>query len=371
MKNTKKSLVCGIFTAFCVCLVLSLSGYAEEVLFQGTVHFLDQENVSLAKKFDFAWSEFQKSEKGEYYLAGYAFLSRHQIHIGDKRDSPKPYRVTIKNNEIKLRRKSLRLKRGICISTDDESGPAGILFLHRISGKGREIVDAQLIDLKNTVEFKDAPLFWLGDAEDGESLQFCEGLFEDGNSHLRKTMLFVIGSHVNPKACDFLRSVALGNYTNKLKESAIFWLGNYKSEKSFNYLKEIYRKEKGTKLRKQVVFALHLSDTKEAVAEMIKIAKTSKSREVRKNAIFWLGQKASEECVKALKDVLEESKDIDLKKSAVFAISQLPKEKSVPMLIDIAKSNKSPSVRKNAIFWLGQTGSEEALEFFEEILFKK
>ncbi|MBL7082021.1 MAG: HEAT repeat domain-containing protein [Candidatus Aminicenantes bacterium] len=372
MKQTKNNIGAIIAAILFILFVSPLLGEKAPDFLKGKVHLLDKSNLSLAQKFAQAEKEFKKSKSGDTYFTGYIFLSRFGVQMGEKFSSEEPYRATVKNDEIKLRKVSKwRKNKGESFSTEDGSEPAGILFLHRISKNKAKILDARIIDLDQTFEFQEVPIYWLGEADNNESLRFLEEKFNSGGSDLQKTLVFVFSSHDSPKVCDFLRQVALGDYRKEVRKNAIFWLGGHKNTKSLKYLKEIYNKEENTELKKQVVFAIQLSDQKEAVVELIKIAKTDLSQKVRKNAIFWLGQKASKESLRALKEVVEESEDVDIKKSAVFAISQLPEDKSVPMLIDIAKSNKNPSVRKNAIFWLGQVGGEKALKFFEEILLKK
>jgi HEAT repeat protein len=325
--------------------------------------------VPLAKKFVTAEKELKK---GDIYFTGYSYESRHSLHMDTDWTSSEPFRVNVKDDEIKLDRPSKRKKKGrICYNSEDESGPVGILFLHRIVDRREEIIDAHLIELERSYEFTATPIYWFGDATVEESFRNLEGRFEKGSPGLQKTLIFIISTHNTPKSYDFLCRVARGEYDNKLRKNAIFWLGNYLDSRSLEDLKDIYKKEKDQDVKEQIIFALSLSDQQEAVVEMINIAKKDKDQKIRKNALFWLGQKASEKAVQALKDVVESDEDLELKDSAVFAISQLPEEKSVPMLIDIAKTNRSPSVRKKAIFWLGEVGSDEALKFFEEILLKK
>lgn len=372
MKKTEKSLRIAVLAALIIWTMSPLFGDNPESFLKGNVHYLDKENLTIAKKIALAEKELKKSKTGDAYFTGYTFLSRHEIHMDVKWYSSEPYRVTTRNNDIKLRRTSKWRKQGEKIHTEKGSAPVGILLLYKVSNNRGEIVDVHLIDLDQTYEFQEEPVYWLGDAECEESLRFLEASFDPGSYDLQKALVFVISSHDTPKSYDFLRRVSLGNYAKKVRKDAIFWLGNYKDSNSLSDLKEIYKKEKDTEIKKQIVFALTLSDQEEAIEELIYIAKNDGARKVRKDAIFWLGQKASKESIKALKEVVEENEqDSDVKKSAVFAISQLPKEKAVPMLIDIARSNKSPSVRKNAIFWLGQIGDEKALKFFEEILLKK
>lgn len=345
---------------------------------KGKVHYLDEDNLSLAQKMKLAETEFRKSKGGESYFTGYIFLTSHQIHMGEIEThmgktwkSSIPFRVTGDEAGIKVRRKFKSVKASKSLDSEEGREPVGLLLLHRISKGKSEIQDARMIDLDQTFEFEEQPAYWLGEADNRESFRFLENEFESGDLKLRKRLLPVICSHDEPQAHDFLRRVVFGNYAREVRKNAIFWLGNIRDAKSLGYLQEIIKKETDTELRKQTVFAIQLNDEKEAMAELIQIAKTDKSQKIRKNAIFWLGQKASKECAKALKDVVQGDEDVELKTHAVFAISQLPKDQSVPMLIDIAKRNKSTEVRKKAIFWLGQTGDERALKFFEEILLKK
>jgi hypothetical protein len=374
MKSSKLKMSSAVGMIGALLIVLSaafLTAEEPSELLKGKVHFLDKEDLSLAKKIELAEREFRRSKSGDTFLTGYVFLSRHEIHMGGRWASAKPYRVFVDEDEIKVRRKSRSDDTSESWDSEEGGEPIGLLLLHRLSKGKREIQHAHMIDLDQTFEFEEQPLYWLGEVSNEESFRFLEDAFKAAGYRLQKMLLGVICAHDGLKAHDFLRGVVSGDYTREVRKNAIFWLGNLRDEKSLGYLKEIINKEGDSELKKQAVFAIQLSDKKEAMAELIKIAKTDSDQRIRKNAIFWLGQKASKECVKALKDVIEEEENVELKNHAVFALTQLPKDQSVPMLIDIAKTNKSPEVRKRAIFWLGQTGDERALKFFEEILLKK
>jgi hypothetical protein len=362
-------------------ILLAASPQAEKKLsdfLKGKVHYLDKNNISLAHKMKLAETEFRKSKAGDSYFTGYVFLTSHQIHMGaietrmgEIWKSSIPFRVTVAEDKIKLRRKYKSNYASQSLDSEEGQEPVGLLLLHRISKGKSEIKDVRMIDLEQTFEFEEQPIYWLGEVDNTESFRFLEREFEAGELSVQKRLLPVICSHDDPKAHDFLRHIIFGSYPREVRKNAIFWLGNIKDEKSLSYLKEIIKKEIDSELRKQAVFAIQLNDENEALAILIQTAKNDRNQEIRKNAIFWLGQKASEECAKALKDMVEGDEDLELKNHAVFAISRLSKDQSVPMLIDIAKTNKSSEVRKKAIFWLGQTGDERALKFFEEILLKK
>jgi hypothetical protein len=352
---------------------LPLAGFSQAPFLKGKVYYLDKENISLAKKMDLAKQEFLKTGKGEVYITGYTYLSRHEIHHGSDCDETTLFRITVRDERIRIKEGRIRnLNHGDSFSSEEGSETVGIALLHKVSGRETSIVDAELLDLDNTYDFPDTPLYWMGDVKNQESLDFLENEFESGKLKLQPTLVFVISSHDHPKTYDFLHTVALGKYHRKVRENAIFWLGNFKDEKSFKNLKEIYSKESDTKLKEQIIFAYQMNGRPEAIKELIRIAKSEDNVKVKKSAVFWIGQKASEECIKALKDVVEDQeKNTEVKDAAVFAISQLPEEKSIPMLINIARKNKNPSVKKKAMFWLGQTGDERAIKFFEDILLKE
>lgn len=382
MKNIKTTLA--LSTAFGI-WILSLAsfvspchGYAQDSFLQGKVHYLDKTGLSLKKKMDAAAQEFKQAYSGDTFFTGYVFTSRHGIYMGDKWNKSTQYKISVKAGEIKVRRLYKgKIRSGYSMHTeydDDESGPAAIILLHKSSRNEADIQDAHLLDLNNTHEFAETPIYWLGEADTEDSFQLLDDHFESGPEDLQKTLLFMMSIHDTSQAEGFLNRVALGRgkYATKIRKDAIFWIGNIKSDNSLSCLKNIYAQEQDTKLREQVIFALHLHGGDGAIKEMFRIARQDQSHKVRKSAIFWLGQKASEESIRFLKDIVEGSDENDeIKKSAVFAISQLPQDRSVPMLINIIRTNKSPAVRKNAMFWLGQTGHEDALKFFEDILLKK
>jgi len=339
---------------------------------KGKVVDLSGSAAALDKKIESARGEAQKTKAGDLFFTAYLFESRHKIHRGSEGRVSEGFVIGTQEAKIKIEEIG-KGKNRVEVGGQKEDAPAPAALLFLLSQKDG-LLDVSLLDPDQSYDFSETSVFWLGRATNNESLSLVEKCFESAGSktHLQGTLVFISSCHPGPKAPDFLKKIALGNYAGKVRESAVFWLGNYGDSKSLAYLKEIFAKVQDTGIKKQVVFAFQLSKQKEAVEELIRVAKNEPNQDIRKSAVFWLGQKASAESIKALKDIVDEPKEESgLKDQAVFAISQLPKEKSVPMLIDIAKTNKSPSVRTKAIFWLGQTGDESALKFFEEILLKK
>ena len=336
---------------------------------KGTVKTAGNPSAALTARLD----EARGQAKGASYFTAFQFESRHRIRSRGDGRIVETYDVKTKGAKISIRSKNERDGDGINTDDSDKNPSPAVMLLLWDGAKPGVLLDASVLDPEQTYEFGDAPVFWLGTASNEESLGWLESAFPKAESeHLKTTLLFLASCHTGTRGYAFLKKVALGPESEKVRESAVFWLGNTGDARSLADLKEIYGREKSTSLKKQIIFAMQLNKAREATLELIAIAKSDAEPEVRKQAVFWLGQKASAESVKALQDIVEAKDDAaGLKDQAVFAISQLPKDRSVPLLIDIAKTNASPSVRKKAIFWLGQTGDEAALKFFEDILLKK
>jgi HEAT repeat protein len=338
----------------------------------GKVTDLGGSGSTLEKRAAAAGTEFRRTAAGTIYFTAYEFMSRHKIHRGNMERPADGYVVNVKETKIKIEEKS-RGRNEVGTEIKDTPSPAALLFLHDPADKGR-VLDVTVLDVDQTYDFSEAPVYWLGRADNAESVTLLEKCYAEAHDDARaqKSLLFAASCHQGPQGYLFLKKAALGPSDDKVRETAIFWLGNYGDAQSLADLKDIYGREKSLSVKKQVIFALQLSKQKEAVEELIRIAKQDVNAEARKQAVFWLGQKASAESVKALKDIVDAAGEADpLKEQAIFAISQMPKDRSVPMLIDIAKTNKSPAARKRALFWLGQSGDPAALKLFEEILLKK
>ncbi|GAG22783.1 unnamed protein product, partial [marine sediment metagenome] len=89
MKNVRKKTGPLLLVIFFIWLAFPVWGDAESTFLKGKVHYLDNKDLSLAKKFDLAKSEFKKLKEGNVYFTGYVYTSRQKIHSGEKWDVSK------------------------------------------------------------------------------------------------------------------------------------------------------------------------------------------------------------------------------------------------------------------------------------------
>lgn len=253
-----------------------------------------------------------------------------------------------------------------------------VAVLFRFSSEKKSPVDLQDIKVSNLdmwVEFNNCPLSWLGKAENKESINLLERIFnktiKTASTRVKERIVMAVGIHDDStalQAIDFLEKVLKSQDPDKVREQAAFWLGVQQHVKAVKILLDTAANDSSQKVRKKAVFELYLINLDEADDALIQLAKHGKEREVRKKAIFWLGQKAVKRTAEVLTDVVNEDKDVEIQKTAVFALSQLPNSDGVPQLIKIAKTHKSLTIRKKAIFWLSQSEDPRALDTIIEIV---
>lgn len=253
-----------------------------------------------------------------------------------------------------------------------------VAVLFRFSSEKKSLVDIQDIKVSNLdlwVEFDNCPVYWLGKADNKESINLLERIYnktiKTASTSVKKRIVMAVGIHDDStavQAIGFLEKVLKSKEPDKVREQAAFWLGQQHHIKAVNILSDTAVNDSSRNVRKKAVFGLYLIHLDEADDALIQLAKHGKEREVRKKAIFWLGQKAVKRTAEVLTDVVSEDKDVEIQKAAVFALSQLPNQDGVPQLIKIAKSHKSLAIRKKAIFWLSQSDDPRALDTIIEIV---
>jgi HEAT repeat protein len=293
---------------------------------------------------------------------------------------------------------------GTNISFDStrETRNLGIFLLHE---PGNDVIArVEVYNLDRDREYSGYRVYWLGRANNDESLNLMRNLVEarqaTGTSE-HATM--AIALHDDPRVSGILKSFVQQSSVEKVRTTAAFWLGQIGGETPF--LADLVRNENESRevrkqaafaigvgkdpnalstlqglypsvtqrdVKNQIIFAASINQDKDgAVNFLINVADKDSDREARKQAIFWLGQKAGERSLGVLKETVDSADgDIEVQKQAVFAISQRSKDESIPLLINIAKTHSKVEVRKQAIFWLGQTGDKRAVDFFKEILTK-
>ena len=288
---------------------------------------------------------------------------------------------------------------GVMIGSNYETRNLAVFLLH--APEGNALPRLELYNLERKREYSGYPVYWLGRANNEESLTLLKGLVENpSDERIKEHATQAIALHDDQRVGGILKALAQKANPVIVRKTALFWLGHVEGERDFlanvvrdeqealevrkqaafglgvnkdkaalPTLQSLYATVTPRELKRQLIFAASINENKDAAVDfLIQVASNDPERELKKQAMFWLGQKAGDRSLKFLSDVIEKNDaDSEVQKQAVFAIGQRHKDEAIPLLIKVAKTHQSLAVRKQAIFWLGQSGDERALAFFKEI----
>jgi HEAT repeats/PBS lyase HEAT-like repeat len=238
------------------------------------------------------------------------------------------------------------------------------VFLRYKGGRTPALADVSLSNLDLAFDFEALPLYWLGKAQDAESLPLIEKLYAGSREdEAHEGLLAAAGCHGTPSlVVPFLAGVVGGNEPDELRRDAAFWIGQQHDAEGLRILVKAARTDRSEDVREGAVFAISQVELPAAVDEIIALARSAERADVRKKAVFWLGQMASAKAGPTLEEFARKDGDIEVREQAVFALSQLPDNQGVEPLIKLAKTHPDPRLRKKAVFWLGECDDPRALE---------
>ena len=282
-----------------------------------------------------------------------------------------------------------------------ETRNLGVFLLHEPGSNA--IARVEVYNLERRHEYSGYPVYWLGRANNQESLNLLDDLIQSSQAaKIAEHAVMALALHDDPRVGPMLEKIVSSTTLDRSRGNAVFWLGQIGGEQTFlanlvrneresvevrkqgafaigvgkdndalATLETLYSTVTPREVKRQIIFAASINQNKDAAVNfLIKLAGSDPDRELKKQALFWLGQKAGQRSLDALGEALNSDPDTEVQKQAVFAISQRPRDEAVPLLIKIAKTHSKAEVRKQAMFWLGQTGDERALDFFKEVLLK-
>ncbi len=289
---------------------------------------------------------------------------------------------------------------GVSVGSNSETRNLAVFLLYDAAA----ITRIEVYNLDRKREYSGYPVFWLGRANNEESLTWLKSLVDSQTEDKQKERAtMALAMHDDKSVGSILKGLANKSNPERVRKTAIFWLGHTEGEREFlaNFVRDeqelievrkqaafgigiskdraalptlqtLYAQVTPRELKRQILFATSINDNKDAAVDfLINIASNEPERELKKQAMFWLGQKAGERSLKFLGDVIEKPDgDTEVQKQALFAISQRQKDEAIPLLLRVAKTHPSLPVRKQAIFWLGQSGDDRAVGFFKELFAK-
>ena len=222
---------------------------------------------------------------------------------------------------------------GVSIGANSETRNLAVFLLYDAAA----ITRIEVYNLDRKREYSGYPVFWLGRANNEESLTWLKSLV-DSPSEDNTRAAMAIALHDDKGVGAILKGLTNKSYPERVRKTALFWLGHAEGEREF--LADFVRNEQ-------------------------------ESIEVRKQAAFGIGISKDRAALPTLQTLYAQVTPRELKRQILFATSiNDNKDAAVDFLINTASNESDRELKKQAIFWLGQSGDERAVGFFKELFAK-
>ncbi len=186
---------------------------------------------------------------------------------------------------------------------------------------------------------------------------------------MRDKALFALSQQQEAVAAPRLRDLAQDQTVPvEVRRNAVFWLGQQNTRENVEFLRGLFRSTTDSEMREQVLFAVAQTKDPANGSWLVGIATDrSLSMEIRKNALFWAGQSGAvtgDELV----EMYDSDLDNEMKEQLIFVYSQSDSRAALDKLFEIARTESDKDLRQNAIFWIGQSDDPRAIELLEELI---
>ena len=262
------------------------------------------------------------------------------------------------------------------------------VFLLRDPGNN-QITRVEIYNLERKREYSGYPVFWLGRANNEESLNYLQGLAAASPmSLLSERAVLAIALHDDSHVAALLKNFVRTSQNQRVRSSSVHWLGQVGGDQAF--LADIVRNDsEDRKLRRQAAHAIgesrdrgalallqslydavkdsevHRSivqaaadnqDQDAAFAFLLKVARTDPDREARKTAVRQLGEFERDSVVDELTKIYASDTDVEVKRTVLHAMAENKSPKAQARLLDLARTEQNPDLRRQAIHVLAERG---------------
>jgi HEAT repeat protein len=262
------------------------------------------------------------------------------------------------------------------------------VFLLRQPGN-TQITRMEIYNLERKREYSSYPVYWLGRANNEESLSYLQGLFDNAQPNLmsERTVL-AIALHDDARVAGLLKGFVRNSQNQKVRSSSVYWLGQVGGEQ--NFLADIVRNEaEDQKVRRQAAHAIgegkdrgslqllqslyesvkdseiHRSivqaasdnqDQDGAFAFILKIARNDADREARKTAVRQLGDFDRPVAFDELLKIYGSESDREVKRTVLHSIADSKQPKAQAKLLELARTEPDAELRRQSIHVLADRG---------------
>jgi HEAT repeat protein len=274
------------------------------------------------------------------------------------------------------------------------------IFLLR-DPSGNQITRMEVYNLERKREYSGYPVYWLGRANNEESLNYLRALAAAAPlDQLSERAVLGIALHDDARVGGMLKSFVTNSANQRIRSSAIYWLGQVGGEQTFlaglvrndsedkkirrqaahaigqshdrgsmPIIHSLYEAVKDVEIRQGIISAAgNAIEEQPAFAFLIGVAKNDGDWESRRAAVRQLGHFKRDNIVDELNKIYSSDPNLDVKRAALRSFGETNSPRAQSRLLEISKGESNPDLRKQAIRVLSERGEaavDDLLKLFD------
>lgn len=263
------------------------------------------------------------------------------------------------------------------------------IFLLR-DPSANQITRMEIYNLERKREYSGYPVYWLGRANNEESLNYLRALAAASPLDiLGERAVLGLALHDDARVGGMLKNFVSTSSNQRIRSSSVYWLGQVGGEQTFlasivrndaeekklrrsaahaigqskdrgavSTLQGLYESVKDVELRRSVISAAgnSIHEPQPAFTFLLGIAKNDADTESRRAAVRQLGHLQREDAVDELMKIYANDPRLEVKRAALRSLAETKSPRAQTRLLEVARSDANPELRKQAIRVLSERG---------------
>ena len=224
-----------------------------------------------------------------------------------------------------------------------------------------QITRMEIYNLERKREYSGYPVYWLGRANNEESLNYLRALAAATPlDSLSERAVLGIALHDDARVSGMLKNFVISSPNQRIRSSAVYWLGQTGGEQAF--LASLVRNEsEDKKLRRSAAHAIGESHDRGTMATLKSLYEEIKDAEIRRSVISAAGNSDEEALAfPFLLGIAKNEADWEARRTAVRQLGHFKRDDTTDELIKIYASESNIEVKKAALRSLAETKSAKA-----------
>ncbi len=233
--------------------------------------FVNVDGGNLTDKIERAFRQFKSSGQGDSVWIAFHFPAREGSYIG-------PFAGTVYYDD------------GIRLERKDDVSQAAVFLLTDASGSSPNVKRVKTISLKEDFVFEDRMVYWLGNADANQSLNYLSTLAKQGkddkeSKELARGAMRAIGCHDSSRAVSMLKEFAVQESNVELQRSAVSNLARFRTAEGTDALISLYDSAKDDSIKDEIIAGLSRSKERRAADKLLNIAQNDPNPKMRRSAV--------------------------------------------------------------------------------------